>query len=85
MSDILEKVEKTKTKFVGLKQLLRGVDFQTVEMVVLAKDADENIKTQVCEICNRQNLKLETVTSMKELGEYAGISVKASVVTLFKL
>ena len=82
MNDILEKVKNANNKFVGYKQLMRESDCSQIQFVVLADDTDVVMKDKVILLCESKGFPLHHVPSMKQLGEYAGISVRTSVVSV---
>ena len=82
-----KKEEERKTldfSVVGLKQVLRELDSERIETVYLAKDADPEIRNTVLAKCRDKEVTVETVPTMKELGQLAGIEVKAAVAGIFK-
>ncbi len=82
MNDILEKVKQSNNKFVGYKQLMRESDCGEIQYVVLADDTDVVMKDKVTLLCEAKGFPLHHVPTMKQLGEFAGIHVRASVVSI---
>ena len=75
---------KTATKVVGIKQSKKSVrDGQAVQ-VFIAEDAEKRITAPIVELCRQYGVEVVSVPSMKELGDAAGISVGAAVVTVTK-
>ncbi len=64
---------------VGLKQVMREIDGGLSVTVYLAKDADEPIRKKVLDRCAERGIPVRYVQSMKELGQMAGIEVRAAV------
>lgn len=78
MLDELRQVRKV----VGLKQTVRAVEDGTAEKVFLARDASPDIYNKVVTLCSVNNVKVEYVDSMKQLGEVCRIDVSAAVAAL---
>ncbi|OWZ84496.1 L7Ae/L30e/S12e/Gadd45 family ribosomal protein [Natranaerobius trueperi] len=74
----LEKLNQAKEKVVGVKETLRAIDEGEAKTIYIAKDADENIVKPLKLKCEEKQIDIVQVTSMKELGEAAGIEVKAT-------
>ena len=77
--------EKMANKCVGLNQSLKAVREGKAAEVYLAQDADEKIKTQVEILCRENGVEIQWITTMKELGQAAGITVGSAVVTVLKV
>ena len=73
----LEKL-KNADKIVGTRRLLRALAAGEVTEAYLAMDADLFIARQVREACEKANVRLTEVGSMKELGQAWGIEVKTA-------
>ena len=71
----LEKL-KNADKIVGTRRLLRALAAGEVSEAYLAMDADLFIARQVREACEKANVRLTEVGSMKELGQACGIEVQ---------
>lgn len=80
MLDIL----KNGSKAIGIKQTLKAVENNTAKVVFIAMDADEKITGSLKELCLSNNVALEYVDTMKQLGKAVGIEVGASAVCLLK-
>lgn len=76
------KIVKQSDKFIGTKQVLRGIEDGTVRCVIVSSDADEFILNKVKAAAAKNNVRLETVSSMAELGKACGIEVGAAVAGL---
>ena len=74
---MLEKLRNS-DKVVGTRRLVRAVLAGEISQVYLAKDADLFIVRQVKEACNRANVRIFEVDTMKELGEACGVDVKTA-------
>lgn len=80
MLDVL----KNGSKAIGIKQTLKAVENNTAKMVFIAMDADEKITGSLKELCLSNNVALEYVDTMKQLGKAVGIEVGASAACLLK-
>lgn len=74
---MLEKLRNSQ-KVVGTRRLLRAVQAGEISEVYLAKDADLFIVRQVKDACNRANVRMIEVDTMKQLGEACGVDVKTA-------
>ncbi len=73
----LEKL-KNSDKVVGTRRLLRAIAAGEIGEVYLALDADLFIARQVKEACQKADIRLVEISSMKKLGEACGIEVKTA-------
>lgn len=73
---------QTSDKFVGTKQVLKGVSEGTIKCVVVAEDADGFIVSQVSDAARAAKVRLEMFPSKELLGKACGIDVAAAVVGL---
>ena len=62
---------------VGKKQTLRALQREEASFVFVADDAAPALTEPIVAWCKENNVPIHRVGSMKELGEYAGIDVKA--------
>ena len=80
----LEQMLTGSSKVVGSKQVLKGISNSTVRCVIVALDADVEIKTKIAQSANVRNIDVMYVSSKKRLGEMAGIDVAAAVVGIIE-
>jgi len=80
----LLEILKNGSKAIGIKQTLKAVENDTAKVVFIARDADEKITGSLKELCLSNNVALEYVDTMKQLGKAVGIEVGASAVCLLK-
>lgn len=78
-----EKLNRS-SKVVGSKQVLKGISDGTVRCVIVASDADADLKKKIVAAANARGVKVERVPSKRQLGEAAGVEVGAAVVGLIK-
>ncbi len=79
---VLELKEYKKT--VGTKQAKRAVANDEANSVIIAKDADRHVITELINMCKEKNIEIIYVDNMKELGKACGIDVRAASVALLK-
>ena len=77
-------IENSPKKFVGLKQVLRGITDGVVWCVILSSDCEEFIKKAVREAAHGKKIAFKSAPTMAELGKAAKIDVGAAVVGLIK-
>jgi len=70
------------SKVVGSKQVLKGISDGTVRCVIVAADADAQLKKKLLAAAEERGVKVERAPSKRRLGEAAGIEVGAAVVGL---
>lgn len=75
---------KTESHTVGMRTTLRAIESGKAELVFLAEDADVFVTRRVQEACRAMNVAYERVSSMKELGEACGVSVKTACAAIVK-
>lgn len=76
----LELMLNTSSKVVGSKQVLKGISDSTVRCVIVASDADAQIKKRIVAQAKANGVEIVYVASKKRLGESAGVEVSASAV-----
>ena len=72
------------SKVVGSKQVLRGISDGTVRCVIVATDADADLRKKIVSSAKLAKVEIIRVPSKRHLGELAGIEVAAAVVGLMK-
>ena len=65
-------------KYVGIKQVLKAVKEEKVNMVYIGKDAEKRIVEELIKLCKQKGIQIIYIDTMKELGKMAGIEVKAA-------
>ena len=80
---MLDELERTK-RVVGLKQTVRSIEEKLVEKVFLARDVSPNIYNKIVTLCSMNNIDIEYVDTMKELGNICKIDVSAAVAAIIK-
>ena len=75
---------KNVPKIAGIKQLRKALGRGALLRVYLASDADPALTGPLAEACAGQNVPVEWVPSMRELGAACGISVGASAAGVCK-
>ena len=69
---------KNAGKVVGTRRLVRAILAGEIEEAYVARDADLFIYRQVRDACNKMNVRMVEVDSMKQLGEACGVEVKTA-------
>ena len=75
---------KTAKKAIGAKQATRAVEKGQATKVYLAADADRRVTAPLAQLCGQNEVQVENVTTMAELGKVCGIEVGAAAVALLK-
>ncbi|MBP8613704.1 MAG: ribosomal L7Ae/L30e/S12e/Gadd45 family protein [Firmicutes bacterium] len=83
MSPAYEHVPRRR-KVAGAKAVMKAISRGSVERVLVAKDADTKVLSDVINLAEKSDVEIYWVCSMKELGEYCGISVGASCCAILK-
>jgi len=63
---------------------MKAVEKMTAKQVFIAKDADERVVGRIKELCQKNNIPIVYVDTMKQLGKACDIEVGASVACLLK-
>ena len=72
------------SKVVGSKQVLKGISDGTIRCVIVATDADADLRKRIVSSAKLAKVEIIRVPSKRHLGELAGIDVAAAVVGLIK-
>jgi len=80
----MERFKTASSRVVGTKQTSRAVESGKAALVFLAEDADEYIKRRIRQLCEDHGIAVESVNTMKELGEMCGIQVGAATAAVLK-
>ncbi|MGI6605732.1 MAG: L7Ae/L30e/S12e/Gadd45 family ribosomal protein [Peptococcia bacterium] len=75
----MHRLKDAEEKVVGYKQSLKTVEKGRAQLVFLAKNAPENLRVSILEICLDRGVPVVEADSMAELGKSCGIQVEASV------
>ncbi|QRN85341.1 ribosomal L7Ae/L30e/S12e/Gadd45 family protein [Clostridia bacterium] len=78
----LHELNDATTYVVGTKQTIRAIAEGQAKKVFLAKDADRFLQTEIEKLCQENQISIEGVSTMLELGRHVGIEVKAAVATI---
>jgi large subunit ribosomal protein L7A len=79
-----EKVKQAKELRIGLKQTIKSIEQREADEVIIAKDADPHIITEMLRICQENNILITHVDSKRQLGKACGIEVGAATVALIR-
>ena len=72
----------TSPKVVGAKQVRRALEKGSVARLYIAQDADPALLQPLVQKAVNSGIRVEQITSMKQLGEACGIAVGAAVAAL---
>ena len=67
---------------VGLKETLKALKKGQVTSLIIARDVEVHLMTRVLSQINQKNIPYTLFSSKKELGEYVGINVNATIVAI---
>ena len=65
----MERLKSSKKRIIGLKQTVKAIKNDKVDIVYIADDAEDNIKNNILEACRGKNIEIVHVDIMKELGD----------------
>lgn len=68
------------SKVVGSKQVLKGMSEGTIRCVIVASDADAELKTALVDEAKRHRVPVRYFPSKRKLGEAAGVEVATAAV-----
>ena len=77
-----ELINNARHKVVGTKQTIKALEKGEVQLVFIARDAEEKVIRPVVCLCEANNIELQYVESMLQLGKMCGIKVKAAVAAI---
>ncbi|MGM7683959.1 50S ribosomal protein L7ae-like protein [Cytobacillus sp. Hm23] len=77
-----EKVSQAAKIIIGTKQTVKALKSEAVKEVIVAADADERIINKIVHVAKANDVPINTVDSMKQLGRACGIEVGAATVAI---
>lgn len=80
----LEEVKNGAPTVVGVKQTQKALVKETARGVIVAMDASDHITGPVRALCGINQVPVETVPTMQELGKACGIHVGAAVAAVLE-
>lgn len=85
MTQDIQTIKEAKNKIIGLKQTLRAIQQDKVQVVYIANDIEEHILRQITEICQQKAIPLIPLNvNQNEVGRFCQIEVGAAVVSLIQ-
>ncbi len=75
---------KNGSKVVGTKQTLRALEKNTVEVLYVAEDAQQQVVIRAVELAKSQQIPIVYVESMESLKNACDIEVKTATAALIK-
>lgn len=76
----VESLIKRSSKLVGCRQVMRGLSEGAVRCVIVAEDADAELRKKVVAKAKDRKVDVLYVSSKRRLGEQAGVEVEAAAV-----
>ena len=73
---------KDDKKVVGIKQVKKAINSDMVSEVYIAEDAEEKVTQEILLLCQRHEIPILKVHTMKELGYACGIDINAATAAL---
>ncbi|MFS1516757.1 50S ribosomal protein L7ae-like protein [Bacillus sp. SCS-151] len=77
-----EKVSQATKIIIGTKQTVKALKSEAVKEVIVAADADERIISKIMYVAKANDVPINKVDSMKQLGRACGIEVGAATVAI---
>lgn len=78
----LEQLKTASHKTIGAKQTLKGIEAARLQVVYVAKDADERVTRPLVELALSKGISVEWVETMQLLGKACGIQVGSAAAGL---
>lgn len=72
----------TQDKVVGAKQVKRALSKSEVQTVFIARDAEKKVTEEIEDLCKSNEVVVQYIDTMEELGEACGIDINAAVAAL---
>ena len=73
---------KTASKVVGIKQIRKLLPTGRAKKVFVAQNADPMLTEPILALCEQYEIAIETVETMRQLGDACEISVEAAAAAL---
>lgn len=68
-------LETAKNRLVGTKQVLKAIEAGEVEVLYVAKDADDAIRNKILNAASGKRIQIVYADNMQKLGDVCGIEV----------
>ncbi|GMQ63281.1 ribosomal L7Ae/L30e/S12e/Gadd45 family protein [Vallitalea maricola] len=75
---------KTNSKVIGMKQTLKALENEEVEVLYVAKDAQNEVIIRPIELAKSQQVPVVYIDTMEELGSVCDVEVKTATAALIK-
>lgn len=72
-------------KSIGTKQTLKAIEKGVATLVFIAKDAEEKVTTPIIALSKQNNIPIEYVDTMAELGSACKIDVGAATAAILSV
>ena len=73
---------KTASKVIGIKQIRKLLPTGRAKKVFVAQNADPMLTEPILTLCEQYEIEIETVETMRQLGDACEISVEAAAAAL---
>jgi large subunit ribosomal protein L7A len=73
-----DRLRQARKKIVGTKQTLKAVEKDKVQVVFIARDAEEHVVRPLIKACQDKGLEIVFVDTMQQLGQICGIQIGAA-------
>ena len=75
---------KTQSKIVGMKQTVKAIEENRANIVFIARDAREDVIDKIVKIATCNNVNIQYVDNMIQLGKACEVDVKTATAALVK-
>ena len=81
---MLDEIRSTANRTIGTRQTRKALERDDVVKIFVARDAKEDVVDPVVEMGQEQQVEIECVDSMIQLGQACGIAVGAAVAAVLR-
>ena len=79
-----ERIRRAAARTVGTRQTTKAIQRGQVEVVFVARDAEERVTGPVVRMCQERGVEIVWVDEMKALGKACGIEVGTATAAILK-
>ncbi len=81
---MVERLKQCRRRVVGTKETMKAVEKGEAQVVFIARDAEIKITRPVANLCRDQDVEIQDVESMQELGKWCGIKIGAATAAIIE-
>lgn len=81
---MLTQLRDCTNKVIGTKQTLKALKGDQVDCLFIAKDAEVKVTRPLTDLAQKNNVEIQYIKTMTELGQAVGIEVGAAAVAILK-